>query len=247
MGLVRVGTARVAVFNDLSALHGTVIYWEDPLFAVRFDCGATTLLNAKIIVDSLVFDPADVCDPTLFYYGFERFHPASVRGWRLGLRLVLNADRLELPPDWLGDDAADPVADGHATQGGSQPALTVFREQETRRLEDIARALVGEARAARTMRGLRNPALKALWWLASRGHGVNPPPPAAIRLYLTFLVDRRANKGAVETAAQALSFLARSNGWPPGIMDNAVASQWTRRGGCSARRPRRRAACDAKM
>jgi hypothetical protein len=72
------------------------------------------------------------------------------------------------------------------------------------------------------MRGLRNPALKALWWLASRGHGVNPPPPAAIRLYLTFLVDCRANKGAVETAAQALSFLARSNGWPPGIMDNAA-------------------------
>ena len=74
----------MAVFNGLSALHGTVIYWEDPLFAVRFDCGATTLLDAKIIVDSLVFDPADVGDPTLFYYGFERFHPASVRGWRLG-------------------------------------------------------------------------------------------------------------------------------------------------------------------
>ena len=117
------------------------------------------------------------------------------------MRPVLRAGRLELPPDWLGDDAADPAADGHAAHGGSAPALAVFREQETRRLEDIARALGGEARAARAMRGLRNPALKALWWLASRGHGIIPPPPAAIRIYLTFLVDLRANKGAVETAS----------------------------------------------
>ena len=95
--------------------------------------------------------------------------------WRLGMRLVLRTDRLGLPPDWPGDDAADPAADGHAAHRGSAPALTVFREQETRRLEDIARALGGEARAARTMHGLRNPALKALWWLASRGHGGNPP------------------------------------------------------------------------
>ena len=109
------------MFNGQSALHGTVVFWGDPLFAVRFDCGATTRLNAKTIVEALVFDPADVCDPTRFYYGFERFHPASVEG-------CFCTDGLELPPDWLGDDAADPAADGHAAYGGSAPALTVVRE-----------------------------------------------------------------------------------------------------------------------
>ena len=94
VGLVRIGSARVAVFAGISALHGTVISWEDPLFTVRFDDGATILLNAKGIVESLVFDPAEVCDPTRFYYGFERFHPASVGGWRLGMLLVLRAEGL---------------------------------------------------------------------------------------------------------------------------------------------------------
>ena len=114
-------------------------------------------------------------DIECFYYGFERFHPASVEGWRLGMLLVLRAEGLEIPPDWLGDAAADTAADGHAAYGGSAPAFTVFREQETRRLEELARALGGDARAVRSMRALRNPALKALWWLASRGHGINLP------------------------------------------------------------------------
>ena len=96
--LVRIGSARVAVFAGISALHGTVVSWEDPLFTVRFDDGATILPNAKDIVESLVFDPAEVCDPTRFYYGFERFHPASVEGWRLGMLLVLRAEGLEIPP-----------------------------------------------------------------------------------------------------------------------------------------------------
>ena len=222
VGLVRIGSSRVAVFAGISALHGTVIAWEDPLFTVRFDDGTSILLNAKVIVESLVFDPAEVCDPTRFYYGFERFHPAAVGGWRQGMLLVLRAEGLELPPDWLGDAAADAAANEHAAGGGSVPAITIFREHEARRLEELARVLGGEARAARTMRGLRNPALKALWWLASRGHGINPPPPAAIRLYLTFLVDLRACKGAVDTASQALSFLARSNSWPTGLMDGAA-------------------------
>ena len=60
VGLVRIGSARVAVFAGISARHVTVISWEDPLFAVRFDDGATILLNAKGIVESLVFDPAEV-------------------------------------------------------------------------------------------------------------------------------------------------------------------------------------------
>ena len=169
-----------------------------------------------------MFDPAGVCDPTRFYYGFERFHPASVEGWRLGMRLVLCTDGLELPPDWLGDDAADPAADGHAAHGGSAPALAVVREQETRRLEDIARALGGEARAARTMRALRNPALKALWWLASRGHGINPPhqPPSASTSRSSSSFGQTG--GLWRQPRRPLSFLARSNSWPPGIMDGAA-------------------------
>ena len=91
------------------------------------------------------------------------------------MRLVLRAKGLELPPDWLGDAAVDLAADGGAACGSSAPARTIFREQETRELEDLARALGGEARADRAMRALRNPALKALWWLAGRGYGVNPP------------------------------------------------------------------------
>ena len=107
---MRIGSSRVAVFAGISALHGTVISSEDYLFTVRFGDGATILLNAKDIAESLVFDPAEVCDPTRFYYGSERFHPASVEGWRLGMLLVLRAEGLEIPPDWLGDAATDTAA-----------------------------------------------------------------------------------------------------------------------------------------
>ena len=65
---------------------------------------------------------------------------------------MLRAEGLELPPDWLGDAAADAAADGHAALGGSVPALTIFRENETRRLEELARVLGGEALSGRTMR-----------------------------------------------------------------------------------------------
>ena len=65
----------------------------------------------------------------------------SVEGWRLGMRLVLRADGLELPSDWLGNAAVNLAAGRGAACGGSAPALTIFREQETRGLEDLARAL----------------------------------------------------------------------------------------------------------
>jgi hypothetical protein len=173
-------------------------------------------------VESLVFDSADVCDPKRCCYGFGRFHPASVEGWRLGMRLVLRAGSLELPPDWLRDAAGYLAADGGAACDGPAPALALIRGHGTRGLAGLARALGGEARAHRTMLALRTPAFNALWWLASRGHGVNPPPPAAFRLYLAFLADLRASQGAVETASQAFSLLARTSGWPPGAMDGAA-------------------------
>ena len=51
VGLVRIGSSRVAVFAGISALHGTAISWEDPPFSVRFYDGATFLLNAKDIAE----------------------------------------------------------------------------------------------------------------------------------------------------------------------------------------------------
>ena len=68
----------------------------------------------------------------------------------------------------------------------------------------------------------RTPSSKSALVAREPGARYQPPPPAAIRLYLTFLVDLRANKGAVETASQALSFLALSNSWPTGLMDGAA-------------------------
>ena len=48
----------------------------------------------------------------------------------------------------------------------------------------------------------------------------NPEPVNAA--VVAFLADLRASRGAVETASQAFSLLARTSGWPPGAMDGAA-------------------------
>ncbi len=84
--------------------------------------------------------------------------------------------------------------------------FAAFRAAERTGLRDFHLALAGEARAQRTLEGLRHPALKALWWFASRGC-VLPPTPDDAANYLTFTARERNNIGSVECARGAISNL----------------------------------------
>ena len=67
---------------------------------------------------------------------------------------------------------------------------------------------------------LRNPALKLLWFLASRGHGF-PPTASAAASYLTSVAVERGCIGAVATAKNALSYLCSNNGHDPRAYESA--------------------------
>ena len=81
--------------------------------------------------------------------------------------------------------------------GGGAADTFLATEREQLRLDWLD--LAGSAWAPSTLQGLRNPALKALWFLASRGFPL-PPPPLAVTNYLTWLAVNVDTAGAVEVA-----------------------------------------------
>ncbi len=82
----------------------------------------------------------------------------------------------------------------------------LFREAERAALWDYCLELTGKSRATCTFDGLRHPALKALWWFASRGRGL-PPTPEDATLYLDYLSLHVNIKGLVECARGAIAFM----------------------------------------
>ena len=92
-----------------------------------------------------------------------------------------------------------------------------FLASEQRELRDYLDSLAGEARAACTLAGLRNPALKALWWFASRQRPLPPSTDDAAE-YLAYLTQHVDTIGAVECARNAISYLCVVNNWDKGLI-----------------------------
>jgi hypothetical protein len=110
-----------------------------------------------------------------------------------------------MPAAWL-----QPLA--HEELEGSNPAgaTECFLTREREQLQSAFLELAGESRRPRTLNNLRHPALKALWWLASRRRQL-PPSCGDVTDYLTFLTTKVDTIGSVADARGALGFLASVN------------------------------------
>jgi hypothetical protein len=213
-GLVVLGASRVAYCNGGAMVLGTVTAWHNPWFEVSLDGGRSVRLRKHDVAPALLFTPAEFFDPRRFFFDFSVINPLSVPGWAAGLRSYLNFYSVEMPHEWLepemGPDAAGARGSGYA--GG---VVEEFRAGEDVRLQTILRDLAGESIAPSTLRSLKNPALKAVWWLASRGKAL-PPAADDVALYLTYLSSEVNTIGSASDARQALGFLATVNanrGW----------------------------------
>ena len=105
---------------------------------------------------------------------------------------------------------------------GSDPAAATecFLAREREQLQSAFLELAGESRRPRTLNNLRHPALKALWWLASRRRQL-PPSCGDVTDYLTFLATKVDTTGSVADARGALGFLASVNaggGWDKDVI-----------------------------
>jgi hypothetical protein len=94
--------------------------------------------------------------------------------------------------------------------GGS---IVAFLEREREALRAALGKMLGDAREERTIKNLRNPGLKLLWWCASRGCNF-PPTGSQASLYFAKLATIRDNIGAVSVAKNALTFICAFNDLP---------------------------------
>ena len=90
-------------------------------------------------------------------------------------------------------------------------ATECFLAREREQLQSKFLELAGESRRPRTLSNLRHPALKALWWFASRRRRL-PPTCGDVTDYLTVLTTTVDTTGSVADALGALGFLASVNG-----------------------------------
>ena len=201
-------------------LGGTVREWRDPWFVIDCDDGSQRHVQPRGLLDVLLFNPTDFYDPSASQYDWTRLNPMRILGWRVGLAAALDEAGLVIPKPWLQRET-EPGDAGRPT--ATTDLRAAERQSEQARLDDILAHLSGDMRAKRTLDNLRNPGLKLIWWLSSRGHALNPPTPHALASYLAFLFDDRGNLGAMQQAREALNLLGKLNAWPPGLKEGVAS------------------------
>ena len=159
---------------------------------------ADVVVEAGEVADHQLFSTAYFRGPSLWYYNWNGLSPSALAGWRVGMAAFLRESDTDVPAAWAlhGDHDPDPLA--------------AERSHLRQRLVELA----GEARAAQTITNLKHPALKLLWWMATR-HRTLPPSGDDMAEYLVFLADTRNTVGAATAARQAASYLCNINGWDP--------------------------------
>jgi hypothetical protein len=216
---VRLGLSRVA----LSSFFGTVSAWRHPWFSVEGPGGRLLHLRPARVAASLLFDPRNFLDPRRFYYDWSTVRPYLTPGWRRGLADYALSFATAIPAVWLdAEDAGGDPDPEPADLDGFGASVPEFLSRERAHLSAVYDDLAGHARAPRTVRNLKNPALKLLWFLASRGR---PLPPSAGDLidYLAFLSVEREALGAITAARGALLHLCRVNRWPTELYCSGAA------------------------
>ncbi len=109
-----------------------------------------------------------------------------------------------MPAVWL-----QPLA--HEEHEGSNitDATVCFLARDYEQVQIAFPELAGESRRPRTLINLRHPALKALWWLASRRRQL-PPTCGDVTDHLTFLATSVDTSGSVAEAWRTREVLSVS-------------------------------------
>jgi hypothetical protein len=112
-----------------------------------------------------------------------------------------------LPKIWTGPGAD---ASGGSNGADVDDGVDSFLRAEEAELKAFHLGLLSRARAARTLRNYRLPALKLLWFAYTR-RWLWPPAPNEFGLYLAKLYKDRDNVGAPTTTKSAMSLLCSMN------------------------------------
>ena len=219
MGLVKLGSTRVLKYFPRHGWHsGTVMSFCRPHFLIRYRDGDTEDLLGHQLAKVLHVDATCFTDARAWYYDWSYMHPADVEPWRSACERYCRTHGIDLPSSWLSGNTKPPIVLNEDTS--DHESVADFLIAESAKLHDKHKEFLDAARAKRTVANLRNPALKLLWFLASRGHSF-PPTPSAAASYFTFIAMKRDCIGAVATSKNALSYLSSTNGYDPRQYESA--------------------------
>jgi len=168
---------------------GTVRAYCKPWYEVALEDGTVLKVRGRQLATVLIFAPADFRNPMLFHYDFNDLNPLLCPGWVLGLHDFLFEHNATLPREWLDHGPAAELASTTI----EFDAFTSYRAAERADLREFHLTLTG------TINDMRHPAIKALWWFASRRCS-RPPTPNYVANYLTYLAKHMDNIGSVECA-----------------------------------------------
>ena len=203
VGPVLLGRSRVMRTDGMALLFGTVSSYCQPWFEVTFDNGRVEKMRSHELAATLLYVASEFFDMRGFYFDFSFLNPLRLPGWLAGLRIYLTNFGVVLPVEWLAPARED---------AGGEASVTDMRARESAELRALLLELAGESRQASTLQGLRHPAMKALWWFASRDIPL-PPSSDEVALYLAYLSREVNTIGSVSDARSAIGFICAVNGW----------------------------------
>lgn len=196
-----------------------MVQWHRPYFRVRYDDFDSEELAGWELAKHLCFSTEDFLDPRRWYYDFSVIHPADIPGWRAALKSFCKGFGWLLPSRWLENRARDGHATGSAApaSGAGAPRISwasgraAYREAELDALRAVHIGFLEQTRCPRTIDKYRNPGLKMIWWIACHGLMLTPTP-GEVALYFAKGAAERGNTGAVQTAAEAWTYILEFNG-----------------------------------
>ena len=207
------GVSRVRIAFAGEWFGGTVTSFCAPWFHVDYDDGNSAEYAGHELAPLLEFSEEDFCDPRRWHYDFSVMHPMDIPAYRRALFSFVGGFGFDLPAAWGAPRSRAEISAVPADAGepASEPAgVEVFLAAEAAHLAGLVGGFLGTARAERTFANLRNPAIKLIWFLASRGCAL-PPTANEVAAYYAKVAEISNTVGGVAMAKSALSMLCEFN------------------------------------
>ena len=207
VGCVELGVTVVVKRFSGAPFKGIVVRYQHPYFSVVFEDGDTEDYTGKQLAAILRLALSELADPRRWSYDWNIINMSLVPDFLSCLKCYLSSYGFALPEIWAGPgldaSSSSNSADVHDDIGS-------YLHAEEIELKAYHFGLLSKARAARTLRNYRLPALKLLWFAYTRRWRW-PPTPDEFGLYLSKLYMDRDNVGAPTTTKSAMSLLCSMN------------------------------------
>jgi hypothetical protein len=212
VGCIELGQTEVAKMVGGVLYMGVVTRFQQPHYQVTYEGDDTEEHTGRKLARILKLKVNEITDPRRFCYDWSGLSMTDVPGFVEHLVGYLAQYSMKLPSVWTSTSAnAEEVFKDDLV---SVDAIEAFLREEEIELRIFHEGLLSSARAARTLRNCRLPALKLVWYALTRRLSW-PLAGDTFEVYLAKLHKERDNIGAPTTTKNAVSLLCSMNDVDP--------------------------------